>query len=121
MKRDMDLVREILKSINEHTHGFAPRNLEINGYTKEQIGYHCLLLHEAGLLEATESTTLSSSSPSAIPIRLTWHGHEFIDNAANEKVWGEAKGAIAKLGDVSFSVWASVLSELVKQNLGINS
>lgn len=121
MKRDMDLVREILKSLNEFEHGFAPRELEIEGFTQEQVGYHCLLLHEAGLIEAAESTCISDLSPSAIPVRLTWQGHEFIDNAANEKVWGQAKGAVGKLGEVSFSVWASVLSSLVMQNLGINS
>jgi hypothetical protein len=36
MKRDMDLVREILVQIEEHEHGMAPRNLTIEGYYSEQ-------------------------------------------------------------------------------------
>jgi hypothetical protein len=121
MKRNMDLVREILIKINEHEHGFAPQKLEIENFTHEQIGYHCLLLGEANLIEIADTTSMGSNSPSARPIRLTWEGHEFIDNATNEKVWGQAKGAVGKLGDVSFSVWASVLSQVVMQNLGISS
>lgn len=121
MKRNMDLVRRILLLMNEHEHGYSPQKLEIEGYTEEQIGYHCLLLGEAGLIEATESSTYGSPSPEASPIRLTWAGHEFIENAQNEKVWGQAKEAVAKLGDVSFSVWGAVLSQVVMRNLGVGS
>lgn len=53
-----------------------------------------------------------------MPTRLTWSGHEFVENAQNEQVWGQAKAAVSKLGDVSFSVWATVLSQVVIENLG---
>jgi hypothetical protein len=48
MKRDMDLVRKILLQIEEHPHGFAPNYLAIEDYTQEQIGFHVLLMGEAG-------------------------------------------------------------------------
>ena len=121
MKRDMDLVREIMLLLNEHEHGNAPSNIEIEGYSQEQIGYHCFIMGEAGLIGAADCTSMSSPSPIAIPTRLTWEGHEFIENAANEQVWGQTKEAVSKLGDVSFSVWASVLSKVVMQNLGISN
>lgn len=121
MKRDMDLVRKILIAMNDHEHGHAPRNLEIEGYSDEEIGYHCFILSEAGLIHAADTTSMGSSSPEAIPIRLTWSGHEFIDNAKNENIWSQTKEAVGKVGDVSFSVWASVLSSVVKNNLGIGN
>lgn len=121
MKRDMELVRQILLRLNEHEHGFAPDELAIEGFTEDQIGYHCLLLDEAGLIQAVDTSTISALSPSAHPIRLKWEGHEFIENAQNEKEWNQTKEAVGKLGDVSFSVWASVLSQVVMQNLGIGS
>jgi len=121
MKRDMDLVREILIQISDSKSGFAPDKFDIKGYTWDQIGYHCLIMAEAGLIEATNSTSQSSTSPEAVPTRLTWHGHEFIENAKNENIWRDAKGAVSKLGDVSFSVWTTVLAEVVKRNLGIGS
>lgn len=121
MKREMELVREILFRLNNHEHGYAPDNLEIDGFSSEQIGYHCLLLGEAGLIQATDATTMASRSPKASPVRLTWEGHEFIENAQNEKVWGQAKEAVGKVGDASFAVWADVLAQVVKQNLGLSS
>ncbi len=39
MKRDMDLVREILLAIDSHEKGYAPQKMEFEGYTDEQIGY----------------------------------------------------------------------------------
>ncbi|MEX2495706.1 MAG: DUF2513 domain-containing protein [Woeseia sp.] len=121
MKRDMELVREILLKLNEYENGFAPNSFEISGYSDEQVGYHCFLLNEAGLIEAADVSSSSTPSPYGIPIRMTWEGHEFIENAQNDKVWVQTKEAVAKLGDVSFSVWASVLSQVVLSNLGLNS
>jgi hypothetical protein len=121
MKRDMDLVRKILLAMNDHEHGFVMEELELDGYTQEQIGYHCFLLDEAGLIQASDVSTDDTPSPCALPVRLTWEGHEFIENAQNDKVWGQAKEAVGKIGDVSFSVWASVLSQIVMSNLGIGN
>jgi len=121
MKRDMDLVRNIMLILNEHDHGNAPQRIEIEGYSAEQIGYHCFIMNEAGLIEAADCTSMSSVSPEAIPIRLTWDGHEFIENASNDNIWNQTKGAISKLGDVSFAVWTSVLSKVVLDNLGVGN
>lgn len=120
MKRNMDLVREILIKMEEHEQGYAPNYLAIPGFTEEEIGYHCFLLNDAGLIDAADDSHAGSPSPSAIPLSLTWAGHEFIANAKNENIWGQAKESIKKVGEVSFSVWASVLSEVVKNNLGIS-
>lgn len=121
MKRDMELIRKILLVISEYDHGHAPDDLVISGYTDEQIAYHCFILDEAGLIKASNTTSSESLSPEAIPIRLTWSGHEFIENAKNDGVWAQTKAAVSKVGDVSFSVWASVLAKVVEQNLGIGS
>lgn len=121
MKRDMDLVRHILLKLNEHEHGYAPKDFSITGYSDEQIGYHCLILGEAGLIKALDITNSGADSPSALPIRLTWDGHEFIENAQNDTIWAQAKDTVSKIGDVSFSVWASVLSQVVLRNLGVSS
>lgn len=50
MKRDMDLVREILLEIEKSYVSTAIRDLQIDGYDKETIAYHCKILHEAGLV-----------------------------------------------------------------------
>lgn len=119
MKRDMDLIRQILIKMEDHEHGYVFQNFEINGYSAELVGYHCYLLDQAGLIDAINISSDDDESPNAMPKCLTWNGHEFIQNAKNESNWLQAKAAVAKAGDVSFSIWASVLANIVTKNLGI--
>jgi hypothetical protein len=92
MTRDMGLVRQILFAVERDPHGFAPDEIKIEGYTEEEIGYHSLLLIEAGLLEGEETTAMGHRSPNACVTRLTWAGHEFLDAARNDNTWTLAKG-----------------------------
>jgi Hypothetical protein (DUF2513) len=119
MKRDMDLVRQVLIKMEEHEHGNIVGNFEIDGYSEEQIGYHCYLLDQAGLIHAIDMSSDDDESPCAMPRCLTWSGHEFIENAKNENNWLQAKAAVGKIGDASFSVWVSVLTSIVTKSLGI--
>ncbi len=119
MKRDMDLIRAILLTIESNPSGFAPQHLEINGYTQEQIGYHATLLGEAGLAEIRDVTTNGSKSPEAFITRLTWEGHEFLDSARENQRWNQAKDIINKIGGASIQIWIAILTEIIKKSLGI--
>ena len=118
MKRDMDLIRKMLLAIEADEHGFAPK-IEINGYTEEEIGYHAVLLGEAGLVKVCDVTGLGNKSPEAIITRLTWAGHEFVDSARENQRWNLAKDLINKVGGASIQIWVIVLTELIKKNLGL--
>src|SRR5262245_10758332 len=96
MKRDMDLVRTILQEIEEHESLLSPVHINASGYSPDQITYHLKLLNEAGLIEATETTTLREVG--FIPKCLTWRGHEFLDAARNETIWQKAKAVIKDRG-----------------------
>lgn len=113
MHRSMDLIREILLAMEASKDGFTPP-IMLKGYSEEEIGYHCLLLSEAELILAVDSTNVSSKTPTAIPTRMTWSGYEFLDNARDEKIWSRAKQSISS---ASFSVWTSVLTQYVMQTL----
>lgn len=52
MRRDMDLVRVILLKIEEEHAGVGLANLEVEGYDRATIAYHCQLLEEAGLVSS---------------------------------------------------------------------
>lgn len=121
MKRNMDLVRLILIALDEHAHGFAPSKLTIEGFTDEEIGYHCYLMDDAGLIKAIDATTMGSESPYSMPGKLTWEGHEFLDNSKDPNIWQQAKETIDKVGDASFSVWTAVLTKVVSNSLGIDN
>ncbi|MCJ2165600.1 MULTISPECIES: DUF2513 domain-containing protein [unclassified Pseudodesulfovibrio] len=117
MKRNMDLVRSLLFELEEHPDGYSPDNIEVDGYSEEEVGYHFLLMVEAGLIEGEEISDLGSSSPSAMPIRLTWYGHDFLDASRDSKRWKKAQGIFAKLGGVTMDVAVKILTDLMSQQV----
>lgn len=75
------LIRKILMEIEKTLDGARLAQVKIENYPREQIQYHLALSDEAGLIIAKDAS--SDSSLSLMPIRLTWEGHEFLDNARN--------------------------------------
>ena len=115
MKRDMDLIRAILLTIESNPSGFARQPIEIDGYTQEEIGYHAILLGEAGLAKVVNLTSHGSKSPEAIITQLTWAGHEFLDSARENQRWNQAKDLINKVDGASMQIWVAVLAEIAKK------
>jgi hypothetical protein len=116
----MNLAREIMLALESSPHGLHGDKLSIDGYSEEQIGYHVHLLGEAGLLKVVSTTSLESRSPSAIPLGITWQGHEFLDAARSKPVWSKALTRVGELGgSVPFSVLGSILEALLKDQLGL--
>jgi len=107
MKRDMDLIRKILFNIEEYEHALAPKEINIDGYNQDQIGYHIYIMGEAGLLEVIERTTLDCSSPIAQARSITWEGHDFLDAIRSDTIWEKTKRKITEAG-------ASMAFEIVK-------
>lgn len=120
MKRDMNLVRQLVLAIEASPSGFAPRDLVIDGYTREQIGYHLYVMLEAGLIRGADVTVHSANSPEAIATGLTWAGHEFADAARSEDLWSEAmKLTREKAGSVTIESLMKLLTSLASSALGL--
>jgi hypothetical protein len=119
MKRNMDLVRQILLALDEHETGYAPHDLQFEGFNEEQIGYHIYIMGQAGLLEVENVGHLDASSPSAMAMNLTWAGHEFLSNAREESNWLQAKKLMRGAGEGSFQIWQSVLTKVVMNGLSL--
>ena len=114
MKRDMDLIREILLQVEEAPADGHGVSLKLPEYDPKVVNYHVRLLAEADLIKArtTDHTTYTSYRP----LRLTWTGHEFLDAARNERLWSKVKDLLkCKVGPVPLEVLQTVLTELGKQ------
>lgn len=112
MKRDMNLIRKILLNIEEAPFKGGWLELDIEGYDESVLSYHIMLLHEAGLIEAKEISTLKITVWK--PKYLTWEGHEFLDAARDESRWKKALDIMKeKGGGVAFEVLKSVLIQLM--------
>lgn len=72
MKRDLELIHEILRHVEEHEQG-KPIRVTIAGRQQIEVERHIALCAEAGFIER-----IKNSGPSAVR-RLTWHGHEALD------------------------------------------
>ena len=116
MKRDMDLVRKILMKLENAHYNMSDIDLKIEGYNREEVSYHIMLLSEAGLIEARNNSSYSKSEWR--PIRLTWEGHEFVEASRDEDRWIKAKQIIKERGGgVAFEVVKMILMNLMKESL----
>src|SRR5579863_9213556 len=104
MKRDMDLVRDLLIRLESvelptgawaHISGTEPE-LVIEGYSADQVEYHLRLLRDVGFVN--DPSTGSRPMVGIGFMGLTWEGHDFLDAARNDTVWLSTKKAILEKG-----------------------
>ena len=117
MKRDIDLVRAILLSVEdgEDSNGHGFMRLNIPGRSREEVSYHVGLLYEAGLVDAANLSAFDGYEWR--PERLTWRGREFLDSARDESVWERAKKESRKTGNFSFEVLKVALAAVAARNV----
>jgi DNA-binding transcriptional ArsR family regulator len=118
MKRDMDLVREILVQVANFP-DIQNYVLSIKGYEEQEVAYHIMLLKEAGLLEAA-TAQFGDGRLAAQPRRLTWQGHEFLDAARDDTNWQKTKDIVKeKGGGLTFEVIKALLIQMARQAVGL--
>jgi hypothetical protein len=110
MKRDLELIRSILETV-EATDFTPGQNIDVKSYDFKTVAFHVELLKEAGYVVATIGKTDSGEYTHVWPRRLTWEGYEFLDLSRSETVWQKSKKI---LKDKSISVSVAVLTELLK-------
>ena len=102
-------------------HGYTSGNPDIEKYSDEEVAYHVYLMKQAELVNATETTSMSSESPSALLLCLTWLGHEFLDAAKDDTIWTKAKETILKPGvSMTFNFLIEWLKAEAKTKLGFS-
>lgn len=117
MKRDMELVREILMRVEDLPYDGSFHDIQIEGRSDEAISYHVMLLDEAGLLEAEDLSSLSGTCWK--PKQLTYSGHEFLDAARSNKVWEGAKVfALRTTGTLTLEGLKLAVSHVMKTLMG---
>ena len=121
MKRDMDLIRDLLLRIEGLDHARARVDeLLREGDDKPRILYHLELLHEAGLFDGLLLDIDQAGVVDAVINRLTWQGHEFLDAARNELVWQEAKGLMKdKLISLPFEIISQLVVQILRAQVGL--
>lgn len=124
MQRDMELVRKILFKIEEIVDNVACYDLEVEGYSMEQIAYHCAILYEGGYIYDYKAEYAGNSIYAFGVGRLTWDGHDFLDKIREDTIWKKTKDIIKDKGlplvfDIVKSVSTEVVSGLVNSYVGV--
>lgn len=118
MRRDMDLIRDILKTVADSNDPIDAHALADDTHPFPVIAYHAQLLQEAGLANVSLSKTMGGDIVNATIGPLTWEGNDFLDAVRSEKIWNRTKRLIAsKVGSVSFEVIKALAVKLATEAL----
>ena len=115
MKRDMDLIRDLLLFAEAECGGSRLPDVyegDFSGYSNEQIYSNVKLIHDRGLI----SKVLSTSSSLNIG-ELTWDGHDFLDSVRDPEIWRQTKEVAKKSGGFTVSLLGDIAKGLIKTQI----
>ena len=119
MKRNMDLVREILLRVEAGESGRTALNDLPAEFSEADIGRHVELMIEHGLLEGTVVPSSTGPEHKVLTFdirRMTWEGHDFLDAARNETIWIKAQRLCReKTGGLAFDLLKMCLLETARE------
>lgn len=118
MKRDMNLLRELLLKIEEKEpeEFLTDAGLDLPGRPAAAVQYHVGLLQDAGLIKTAGR---ADDMGRVVIERLTAAGHDFLDAARDQGRWKKALAAAATAKGVTIEVMKQLLTSLLKQQLGL--
>lgn len=124
MKRDMDLMRQILLLIEERS-DVPPKILTLEDFfdIKEdayKISLHIDLLCDAGLIEVINTSVLERGLKDFDITRLTLAGYEYLDAIRDIKIWHKVKQSISFVGGATLDVIKQVAIRELSKELGLN-
>jgi hypothetical protein len=120
LKRDMDLIRELLLRLEAWPLGLgdvitiSPEEIAVPGYDVAQIEHHLCLIRERGLIDEPDR---------ARPILgiafsgLTWAGHDFLDSVRDPEVWAKTKKSAETAKGFTFDLLRDLAKGLLKKQI----
>lgn len=120
MRRDLDLIRELLLKFEQLplNGGLNSREIELPPWVTDVIVYHCGLLNQAGLIEARDAGTLAYAN--YIVIGLRWEGHDYLDAVRSETIWRKVNDRLREEGiSATLETAKALATALAMKTLGL--
>jgi hypothetical protein len=118
MKRDMDLVRDLLLKIEASEDETSLSDLVSEENEREYAAavYHLrMLIEEVGLVRGINVS--SNDGYDWIDLELTWQGHEFLETVRDPETWRKAKEGANKIGSFAIDVLIDVAKAYAKKKM----
>ena len=121
MKRDMDLIRELLlklEALPMRMGGIISippdaDEIAVPGYDSAQIDYHLGQIRRAGFIDEGGARPMSG-----IGFRcLTWEGHDFLDSVRDPKIWTKTKDGALAAGGFTVDLLKDLAKGFVKKQI----
>lgn len=124
MKRDMDMIRDLLLQIEGGKTSFQilPKSHAAHlGMSDEdamddaaayKMERHIELLQEAEL-----ATFTRSSGGVWFDAKITWSGYEFLETVKDPEIWDQAKSGVARAGGAGLELLGQLAKGLVKTQI----
>lgn len=120
MKRDPDLLREILLVIEASPSAELLQLPAFNDHAPPAVRFHVRLLIEARLVHAIAG--VQRADPNWFALRLSWQGYDYLETIRDPRIWRLTKKAAAKTGSWSLETMGAIAkaAALAKaQSLGL--
>ena len=118
MRLDVECVRNVLFTVEEHTNGIDKFNLSAANYRNYhllkdydfiKVYYHIKQLVNGGFI--SEAAILETDH--VLIIDLTWEGHQFIENIRSDNIWNKVKQAAKSAGSYAVSILVQTAAQAV--------
>ncbi|WP_432646630.1 DUF2513 domain-containing protein [Mitsuokella sp.] len=124
MKRDLDLMRNILLRIEafDPKCGHAIRLLTFKDLCDDlpMLSLQIELLIDAGFIEVDSEIALDDYTKDFIISRITFAGYEYLDSVRNDTIWESVKKRLASIGgEASIDIVKSLASSMLLKQLGL--
>ena len=116
MKRNPDLIRDLMLALEAAEGAELLRVPEVEGYARHEVDHHFRLLLEAGLTSAAHA---SSDGRRWVAVRLTWAGHDYLDVIRDQRVWKHTKAAMRKAGSWSLETMGVIARAIILERLEV--
>ena len=110
MKRDLDLIRDILIAIeaNDTTNDLTVDDIVTDEHSAQEVSYHLKLLSDCNYIKAKMLSYVGCPYDDFWIERLTSSGHDYLDSVRDQGIWTETKERVA-------SAAVSAPLEIIKQ------
>jgi Hypothetical protein (DUF2513) len=116
MKRNMDLVRDLLLKIEELDLGDG-NWVDVGDMSDDgnELYQHLILMGDEGLIEGSDRQFVGKDG--FLPTSLTWAGHDFLDSVRDPEIWKKTKEGANAAGGFTVELLRDFAKGLIKTQI----